>query len=502
MPTPTKLAAALSSAATLPSDDNELVEVTLRASDCSSFDLGGRSGRIVTISDHPKVHKGFRLLKVDAVDLSDASAKEVSDAIGAARRKGNFVATFAGGRPMGGGGWLAVQAIGKSKAAAEAAAARRTAAERERAVVEHERSERDAAERAASEQAAAEKAAAVEKAAAAAAAEKAAAAAAAAEKAGAVEKAANDAKREASEKEMAAAAAAEAARSASQAVKIKEERVNQRAAWDRAAKAAPTVSRAAFKALPRRNECAEPQQTLMAALCTRPLMTAEAAAAEDGDSPNECETGPCDKCDGKHATSKCPFFKKARDQHKDAFEHYSGDTDQTAARINGGDSSSSKARRAPPLPPPLPPVTRVVAQPGDGSCLFHSLAYGMRLAGRGNRTIDADSVRGTVAAFIEQNPEAELGGSPLSSWISWESGMVVAKYCARMRTVGEWGGAIEMAVASRIWETTIHVYERHSGGFRLISCFDSADVDASAHKVVRVLYSGRCHYDALDVPAA
>ena len=39
---------------------------------------------------------------------------------------------------------------------------------------------------------------------------------------------------------------------------------------------------------------------------------------------NENETGPCDKCDGKHATSKCPYFKR-RDQHKDAFENYHGD---------------------------------------------------------------------------------------------------------------------------------------------------------------------------------
>ena len=33
----------------------------------------------------------------------------------------------------------------------------------------------------------------------------------------------------------------------------------------------------------------------------------------------------CDKCDGKHATSKCPYFKQARDKHKDAWDAYAGD---------------------------------------------------------------------------------------------------------------------------------------------------------------------------------
>ena len=72
-----------------------------------------------------------------------------------------------------------------------------------------------------------------------------------------------------------------------------------------------------------------------------------------------------------------------------------------------------------------------------------------------------------------------------------------------MRTAGVWGGAIEMAIASRIWEMSIHVYERASSGsagstpsgFRLISAFDAAGMTEAP--VVRVLYSGRCHYDAL-----
>ena len=300
-----------------------------------------------------------------------------------------------------------------------------------------------------------------------------------------------EAKRAAADK--AAAAAKQAAKAAAAAAA---------AAWKRSAKATPSTNRDAFSALPTRGQCAEPQQALLAALSSRPAIPTDAEEeADEEEGANENETGPCDKCDGKHATSKCPYFKKARDEHKDAFEHYSGDQEQGAGGGTGG-----KARRGvpppPPPPPPLPPGTRVVAQPGDGSCLFHSLAYGMRSAGLGSQHVDADGVRGTVAAFIEQHPDAELGGSPLSSWVQWESGMKVPAYCARMRTAGEWGGAIEMAVASRIWEMSIHVYERAGGGFRLVSAFDSSPGHgdaASAAAVVRVLYSGRCHYDALSI---
>ena len=39
----------------------------------------------------------------------------------------------------------------------------------------------------------------------------------------------------------------------------------------------------------------------------------------------------------------------------------------------------------------------------------------------------------------------------------------------------------------------IHVYERGSGGYKRISCFDSP----GAGRTVHVLYRGGVHYDAL-----
>ena len=114
-------------------------------------------------------------------------------------------------------------------------------------------------------------------------------------------------------------------------------------------------------------------------------------------------------------------------------------------------------------------------------------------------------MRHAVADFVEANPQAELGGSPLSDWIRWESEMGVQAYCSRMRRAGEWGGAIEMAVFSRIFGVSVLVFEklpRKPGEFQLISAFDADKADGAEEggaAVCRVLYSGRVHYDAIEV---
>lgn len=71
-----------------------------------------------------------------------------------------------------------------------------------------------------------------------------------------------------------------------------------------------------------------------------------------------CET--CDACDGKHPTDRCPFFKgKARDKHPDAKR-------ASEKKLLGHTSGPVEVLRR--------DAARVIRQPGDGSCLFHSLA--------------------------------------------------------------------------------------------------------------------------------
>lgn len=109
----------------------------------------------------------------------------------------------------------------------------------------------------------------------------------------------------------------------------------------------------------------------------------------------------CDACDGTHLTSECPLYKgKKRDKHKDAQK---GKGPQI-----GGDGGSFTLRSA-----------RVVRQPGDGSCLFHSMAYG--LGGT-----SATSLRRDIADWIAAHPRHEIAETPVSDWVRWDSSWCVA----------------------------------------------------------------------------
>ncbi|CAJ1461817.1 unnamed protein product [Effrenium voratum] len=211
--------------------------------------------------------------------------------------------------------------------------------------------------------------------------------------------------------------------------------------------------------LPPRETVAEPQRALLAA-----LVPAKATAPAKA-------TGPCDKCDGPHATDNCPHFKKPRDDHKDAFENYQKEAKDTKSAQETETFSSRAAR--------------VVSQPGDGSCLFHSLNYG--LGGSG-----AAALRAKLADFIAANPKAELAGNPICDWVLWDTGEDVQSYARSMRDGSRWGGAMELALCAQLRKVRIDIFERRSGGFARIASFGDG-------QPVRLLYGGRVHYDALEV---
>jgi len=134
----------------------------------------------------------------------------------------------------------------------------------------------------------------------------------------------------------------------------------------------------------------------------------------------------------------------------------------------------------------------VVRMPGDGACLFHSIAYGL-----GNLGFNEDgySCRRCVADFIHSNPEFEISGTALRSWVDWDSRCNVNSYAQRLSGGGLWGGAIEMAACTQIYGVDVAVYEQdYLGGFRRISDFIAEKTPRGA---ILILYSGRSHYDAI-----
>lgn len=201
-------------------------------------------------------------------------------------------------------------------------------------------------------------------------------------------------------------------------------------------------------------------------------VTAVSAATAEGGSRGGSSETTCDRCDGRHETVRCPYFKRPREEHRDAWVNKGRKT----PREMGGNGGSFVLRSA-----------RVVQQPPDGSCLYHSLSYG--LGGT-----SAHTLRREIAAFVERNPELKIADDPLKDWVYWDQNCSVSQYCRRMSISG-WGGGIEMAACSHLKGVNIHVYERSSVGFQRISCFDYP----GASKTIHVLYCGGVHYNSLVV---
>eukprot|EP00930_Biecheleria_cincta_P105416 TRINITY_DN98104_c0_g1_i1.p1 TRINITY_DN98104_c0_g1~~TRINITY_DN98104_c0_g1_i1.p1 ORF type:complete len:317 (-),score=34.57 TRINITY_DN98104_c0_g1_i1:215-1165(-) len=84
-------------------------------------------------------------------------------------------------------------------------------------------------------------------------------------------------------------------------------------------------------------------------------------------------SGTCDRCDGLHASDRCPHFKNPREQHKDAWTHYGASKHPKG--LDGTASARVFKRHG-----------RCIPQPGDGNCLFHALCYGLNAGGDSRRT--------------------------------------------------------------------------------------------------------------------
>lgn len=207
-----------------------------------------------------------------------------------------------------------------------------------------------------------------------------------------------------------------------------------------------------------------------------------AAGAASGSKPSK-NNGKCDKCDGPHPTEKCPHFKGGRENHKDAWANYGK---EHPARMGSG-GGNYVLRGA-----------SVVRQPGDGSCLFHSLAFG--LGNYGYRGVSAFMLRRELADFIRKHPKLEIAGDTLEEWVSWDSNTSVHAYASKMAAGRAWGGGLEIASCSLLKQANIHVYEMKGGEIRRISCFDYPEKKRPGQvPTIHILYQGGMHYDALRV---
>jgi len=436
--------------------------VMLGKSKPREFSLGGKQGNIVIASSDSRVHKGWRLVNIDGQEIGLVGEATILTMLSQAARKGKHKLSFAGEKPTGGGGLAvapmvrrAVAASGSLRVSTPHDAEREVEAERHRAAVEeakHAARERRQADELAKQAEEAQRAERRER------------ALAAGQRKGEEEREAREA-REAGER-----GREEARRLTERQAARPTPPVGARAAERPRRTERGSAADDAFHSLPSRTAVSNPQQTLLLALTSPAAVAAAEAAAAAA-----TKVGPCDKCDGDHHADVCPHFRKGRDKHKDAWTQYG-----KGGEGGEGGQGAVVVRNA-----------RVVRQPGDGACLFHSLAHGVGSS--------AAQLREQLASFVEESPDAEIAGTPLRDWVLWECGLAPSQYARRMRGAGQWGGAIELAIFSHAHKAAVCVYEPDpAGGHRRISVFGSL----SSPKALHLLYGGRVHYDALVLPPA
>ena len=93
--------------------------------------------------------------------------------------------------------------------------------------------------------------------------------------------------------------------------------------------------------------------------------------------------------------------------------------------------------------PPIECRGKVEQQPGDGSCLYHSLRRGERELGLPAAT--ALALGQSLAAFVKANASLRVAGKSLTAWLKLErgGGITMDEYARRQAQFG-WGGSLEL----------------------------------------------------------
>ena len=210
-----------------------------------------------------------------------------------------------------------------------------------------------------------------------------------------------------------AEAAAEAAASAATAAKAKQQAAAAAVPPPGSPPREKIATSGALSMLPAKNEVENSQQSLLRALTgLRPPPKPK----------KKKKGGPCDKCDGNHHADDCPHYQKKRDKHHDAWDEYNA---VAGGGVGGGGVGGGGGG------PIIVKDATVIPQPGDGSCLFHSLNHGLPASAAGGGSVT--ELRRTVADYVAANPSKLIGGTPIKDWVLWDSGLSPSDYAASSR---------------------------------------------------------------------
>ncbi|PSS26949.1 OTU domain-containing protein [Actinidia chinensis var. chinensis] len=134
--------------------------------------------------------------------------------------------------------------------------------------------------------------------------------------------------------------------------------------------------------------------------------------------------------------------------------------------------------------------------PGDGRCLFRSVAQGAYMrAGRPSPSESlqkelADELRAKVAdEFIKRRTETE-----------WFVEGDFDTYVMQMRQPHIWGGEPELLMSSHVLRVpiTVYMWDKRCSCLKIIAEYGQ---EYDKENPIRVLYHGYGHYDALESPS-
>ena len=189
----------------------------------------------------------------------------------------------------------------------------------------------------------------------------------------------------------------------------------------------------------------------------------------------------CDRCDGTHVSTECPHFKWPRATHKDA--------------------RCMPVEERPALAPDVAPVEasgKLIKQPGDGSCLYHSLSRGERELGQ--RGTPHAELRRELAMWVKSNGVLPFNGKTVSAWLESELGrpISVAAY-AKQQAVHGWGGPLEILAFVLLKKVNVWVWvPLAKGRYRRTSCFNVPHGQKEVG-TINISHTAGVHYDWLQL---
>jgi len=139
--------------------------------------------------------------------------------------------------------------------------------------------------------------------------------------------------------------------------------------------------------------------------------------------------------------------------------------------------------------------SKVIPQPGDGNCLFHSISFYL------NDQTTAASLRNEVCIWMNVNRTRNLSdGIPLYEWIRYESPDIAINfddYIAHMSTPRSYGSTIEIKCISIMKMINIHVYQRFGNEYKVIE-EHNCSISSDEYQTIHLLYNKNIrHYEVL-----